>query len=144
MYNNIGKKIKGLAVFFAWLGMIGSIIYGIIITIQGVNYGSDAMAGLGLLLMVAGSVISWLSSWVLYGFGELIENTAKIAAQRQTVSDGAADAASVSPSVRPASPETDPMPAAEGPAALKRLCANCGAELPDDTAFCTSCGQRVE
>ncbi|MDR1330238.1 MAG: zinc ribbon domain-containing protein [Oscillospiraceae bacterium] len=120
MYNNIGKKIKGLAVFFAWLGMIGSIIYGIIMLMQGVNYGSDAMSGLGLLLMVAGSVISWLSSWVLYGFGELIENTAKIAAQRQTVSDAAA------------------------PAALKLLCANCGAELPDDTAFCISCGQRVE
>ena len=29
----------------------------------------------GLLVLIAGPIIAWVSSWLLYGFGQLIENT---------------------------------------------------------------------
>ncbi|MEG0268745.1 MAG: hypothetical protein RR821_00710, partial [Clostridia bacterium] len=34
---------------------------------------------LGICIMLGGSALAWISSWLVYGFGELIENTKKIA-----------------------------------------------------------------
>ncbi len=88
MYNNVGSKLKGLAKFIAWLGIIGSCISGITIMTAGSRitfngaYGSSSLAGggviAGIIIMVIGSLASWLSSLALYGFGELIENTAEM------------------------------------------------------------------
>ena len=35
--------------------------------------------GLGFLSLIGGTLFSWISSWFLYGFGELIETNAQIA-----------------------------------------------------------------
>lgn len=74
MFKNIGGKIKGLASVIAWLGIIVSVVTGVI-------YMATAFdgVGIGFLILVLGSLVSWISSWLLYGFGELIENTSKIA-----------------------------------------------------------------
>ena len=68
MFNDIGGKIKTLATVTCWIGIIGSVIYGIVLTIE-----ADPLAGIGL--MVIGALISWISCFVLYGYGELIDNT---------------------------------------------------------------------
>ncbi len=34
--------------------------------------------GLGLLLMVIGPLFAWVSSWLLYGYGEIIEKLGEI------------------------------------------------------------------
>lgn len=88
MYNNVGAKLKGLAKFLAWFGIIGSCISGITIMAAGSSisyygaYGSSSLAGGGLvggiIIMVIGSLASWLSSLALYGFGEMIENVASM------------------------------------------------------------------
>lgn len=73
MYDNIGGKIKGLA---KWVCIIGSII----MAIPGISFimqGEDFIL-VGILLLVLGPVICWISSWMLYGFGELIEKTSNI------------------------------------------------------------------
>ena len=70
MYNNIGKKIMGLAKFVAWIGIIGSIISGIFI----ISAGSQ----IGFLTIVLGSLVAWVGSFVLYGFGQLIDDTSSI------------------------------------------------------------------
>ncbi len=74
MYDNIGEKIKLLAKVSAILMTIGCIIGGIalIATMDGF------FVFLGILVIVVGSLISWVSSWVLYGFGELVENSASL------------------------------------------------------------------
>ena len=87
MFNNIGGKIKGLAKFVCWVGIIMCIISGIVIISQGnqlkhISY-SDSVNGssmivTGVLLIIAGSIGSWLGSLVLYGFGELIERAVSI------------------------------------------------------------------
>ncbi len=71
MFDNIGGKIKTLAKIFCWIGIVFSVIFGIFLII-----GEQVIIGLGLLF--GGSILSWISSFVLYGFGELIDNSEKI------------------------------------------------------------------
>lgn len=69
MFDNIGGKIKTLAQVVCWIGIICSVIFGFI-------FGAEADSFLvGLLIIVLGSLTAWTSSFTLYGFGELIENS---------------------------------------------------------------------
>lgn len=72
MFNNIGGKIKGLAKVFCWLGIITCIIMGAIMCID------DDTVLFGILYMLIGSLLSWIGSFLLYGFGELIATTMHI------------------------------------------------------------------
>ncbi len=68
MYDNIGGKIKSLAKILA-------IVMGIALTIVGIyimTIDEDLMA-IGLIVFMVGPFIAWVSSWLTYGFGELIE-----------------------------------------------------------------------
>lgn len=65
MYDEVGGKIKTLAKVIAWVGIIASVVVGIV-TIS---------TGVGILVLILGPLFSWLSTLVLYGFGQLIENT---------------------------------------------------------------------
>lgn len=84
MFNNIGGKIKGLAKFMCWLGIIVSVIAGIILIIGATNrngyysYTDTNMIITGILVMVMGSILSWIGSFVLYGFGELVDNSSRL------------------------------------------------------------------
>ena len=69
MYDNIGGKIKGLAKIIFIIEAVGAIITGIALLITGV-------ALFGLLILVCGPLVAWVSSWILYAFGELVETTA--------------------------------------------------------------------
>ena len=71
MYDNIGEKIKNLAQVLGWIflgaGMIGAI---------GLWFGLNSfLAGLAALAVGA---LSYVGTWALYGFGQLIEDTAAI------------------------------------------------------------------
>jgi len=71
MFSNIGGKIKNLAIVVTWIGIISSVILGIIMMATG--YGE--MVLIGFLVALVGSLLSWVGSFLLYGFGQLIENT---------------------------------------------------------------------
>ena len=74
MYDNIGGKIKGLAKVIFIIEVIAAVIAGFaIIAID------KYLALIGLLVMAVGATAAWISSWFLYGFGELIEKTCEIA-----------------------------------------------------------------
>ena len=84
MFTNIGGKIKGLAKFFCILGMIASFAAGIsvVMIVPGIGvYAADTGAYfvVGILIFIVGSLLSWIGSFFTYGFGELVENSAKIA-----------------------------------------------------------------
>ena len=72
MFNNIGNKIKTYAEVISWIGIIASIITGIVIMLTIATFQAIF---LGLLICIIGSLLCWISSFVLYGFGQLIENT---------------------------------------------------------------------
>lgn len=75
MFENVGSKIKGLASFFCWGGIIASVVGGI----WTIALLDEDFILLGLLIITLGSLLSWVSSFVLYGFGELVSNSAIIA-----------------------------------------------------------------
>ena len=71
MFDNIGSKIKTLAKVVCWIGIIGSIIAGIAMI---ATMGSVGVLS-GLLTIVLGALLSWAGSFVLYGFGKMVENS---------------------------------------------------------------------
>jgi hypothetical protein len=72
MWDDIGGKIKFLAKVIAWIGILSSIIVGIIFISEGIQL--HYCIG----IIVIGSLISWISSWFMFGFGELIEKATDI------------------------------------------------------------------
>ncbi len=73
MFNNIGAKIKTLVTFLCWIGIIASCVGAILYW----SLMEEFLGGLGIL--VGGCLFFWISSFILYGYGELIENSAIIA-----------------------------------------------------------------
>ena len=73
MYNNIGGKIKGLAKASFIVAAIAAVITGIALMAT-----DEDLILYGLLVMVVGPIVAWVSSWLLYGFGELIDKASDI------------------------------------------------------------------
>ena len=67
MYKDIGNKIKTLAVGTFILEAAASVVTGIILAIE--------VDELYLLIAFIGPFLAWLASWLMYGFGQLIENS---------------------------------------------------------------------
>ena len=77
MFNNIGTRLKTVAKIFCWIGIALSGISGIILITSGLQAykGGGINILIGLLVIILGSLFSWIGSLGLYGFGELIENS---------------------------------------------------------------------
>ena len=71
MFDNIGVKIKRLAFILFIIEAATSILSGLIDIIVFKNMFS-------LLICIIGPFVAWLSSFLLYGFGELVDNSSKI------------------------------------------------------------------
>ena len=68
MFSNIGGKIKIATKVLCWLLITLFIIMGIALLVSGAVLN-------GIVLLIAGPLTAWVSSFVLYGFGELVENS---------------------------------------------------------------------
>lgn len=73
MFDDIAGKIKALAKVTCGLGIAASIMGAFALWAQSSPYNSTTSAG--VLVLVLGSLASWIGSFFTYGFGELIENT---------------------------------------------------------------------
>lgn len=83
MYDNIGSKIKTLAqVVFVIMAII-SIISGIVIILS-----DDGAILIGILSAAIGVLLSWVGTFFLYGFGQLIENTDILVREAKKQSNG--------------------------------------------------------
>ena len=78
MFNNIGNKIKTLAKVACWLGIILSTLFGLYFST--VLAKKSILGGIVLFFIysIIGSLLSWIGSFILYGFGELIANAKSI------------------------------------------------------------------
>ena len=92
MFDNIGGKIKKLAVVCTIVGIASFVIIGIVL--MGDSFFT------GLLTLVLGAVMSWIGSFTLYGLGQLIENTDELVAQSRNAQK-ASSSASSAPQVAP-------------------------------------------
>ena len=127
MFDNIGGKIKALA---TWEFLIGTLLF--------VTGGvaalciDDSLLATGLLLLFVGPLVSWLSSLLIYGLGQLVEDTEMI--REVTVAMHIANyRASLKKEIDLVSGKQDTNQIA--------YCTNCGAKRGGGADFCTSCGQ---
>lgn len=81
MFDNIGGKIKRLATIICVVGMIASLIAAIGLWAQHDQYNSLTRTYSntiwdGICVLLGGCIGSWTGCFCLYGFGQLIEDTA--------------------------------------------------------------------
>lgn len=113
MFSNIGGKIKVLAKILCWIGIAACVIAGSIMC--GNRYTETS----GVIVLIAGPILSWISSFVLCGFGELVQ----------------------------AASETRDILRRAGSKALGNAtsntwkCSNCGQENTNVSSQCKGCGQ---
>ncbi len=68
--NNIGKKLKGFVKVIFGIEVVIALILGFVAL--------EDSDGLSLLYALIGILIAWLSTWFLYGFGEIIDKLTDI------------------------------------------------------------------
>lgn len=135
MYENIASKIKGLATGTFLVETILSVIAAVAIMAT-----DEDMILFGLLVLIIGPLVAWLSTLVLYGFGELIEKVCEIArntapaksettseANNQTSTDAAASTSA---------------PASQATPIKHYKCPKCGTHVTDEMPTCPTCGQQ--
>ena len=74
MYNNIGGKIKAIAAIAGWICLILGIIACIIFWVT-----DEDLILTGLVSLIFG-IAGLVSSWFLYGFGQLVDDVERIRA----------------------------------------------------------------
>ena len=70
MFKTPGSKIKTLATFLNFVGIIFSFVYAIVQSIDSSKY------LVGFLIFFGGGIASWQISLVLFDFGQLAEDVA--------------------------------------------------------------------
>ena len=80
MFTNIGNKIKKLAKIVCWVGIILSILASISMFIAAASGQVDPITAVttGIVAVVVGVLVSWIGCFLLYGFGELVDNSTKM------------------------------------------------------------------
>jgi len=80
MFENSGNKIKIWAKVLAFIGILASITTGIVMMSGGMMISEytngNAMIWPSLLVIVVGSLASWIASLFMYTFGDIAEQTA--------------------------------------------------------------------
>ena len=69
LYENIGSKIKNWAKWIFVIEAIGAVIAG-----QVLLFTDEDLILYGLLAAICGPIVAYVSSWILYAFGELVED----------------------------------------------------------------------
>ena len=79
MFDNIGSKLKTLAKVLCWIGIVLSVVAAIVMfTAASYSNSGESYVVMGLITLIVGPLLSWVNSFVLYGFGELIDKTSSI------------------------------------------------------------------
>ena len=133
MFNNVGGKIKGVAIVYFIIGFISSFIGGILLISEG-----GELAGLiGLLVLFLGILSSLVVSWFLYAYGEIVDilKDIKETTQRQTK-------VLMSMNQKPLQNKTtEPV---QNSQPKNYYCTKCGKEIDQNTKFCPNCGQQFD
>ena len=165
MFSNIGKKIKMLAKVLFWisfaLGVLTSL--GVAIAIANVMgcgryYGMGAgavFAAIGIFILGSGLsfLFSWISSFFMYGFGQLIDDgeinrktnqkiLAQLGGEPVPAEEPVTYRTVVTPvaPVAPVAPVEPEQPKQEG----EWFCRNCGTKNDASAKFCLRCGTPNE
>ena len=137
MFDNIGDKLKRLAKFSCWFGIIGSVISAIALWAANSRY--NPTIGLGFVILVVGCLCSWIGTWAIYGIGEAAENSWEARASLQQISR------QLSKLQTAEQPAPAPQPTYTPPRLSHRssegwICKMCGEKNTASASYCKSCG----
>lgn len=136
MYDNIGDKIKTVAVVSCVLGIIASVIWGVVTMF--------ASFLVGLLVIVVGCLCSWLGTLTFFGFGELIEETQCNRAVNEKLL-AVLESKQAETAVQKTKQETATVQCTGAkPVAAWNTgwqCKHCGSENKAGNVFCQNCGE---
>lgn len=82
MYQKIGKKIMELAAFSSKLTIVACIILELLIL-----FTAPELWLYGLVIFTIIGYVSYVSTWVIYGFGQLIDDVSAIRRNTEKVDD---------------------------------------------------------
>ena len=114
MFNNMGRKIQALAVTLCWIGIGIFVIAGAFMFYFGFKAHHIGFMAIGVLILILGPLLSWLSIFTLYAFGDLVANVQEIKEQLymlEVAPDVSAPEETSEPEPEPtqeAEPEVDP------------------------------------
>lgn len=131
MYSDIGTKIKKMVEFVVGAGIAFFVIWGIIAII------SQPKSLSGLLIIIIGPLLCWLSGFILYGFGELVDKVCAIekhlqssAAKKQLAEEAETEISHVIPYMKEENTWVCPECCREH-AACEKTC-KCGYEIKNE------------
>lgn len=124
MFDNIGGKIKVLAMVGCLIGTVASLILAGNILIDGlIGEKSDGL-WVGFVILIAGPLLSWIGSFTLYGFGQLVENSDILVENQEENLQMQKTAAAQNVKKQPGK---------------KWKCTQCGMEIVSDYNYCPYC-----
>ena len=153
MFNNIGRKIKVFAIVSFILGIIASIVFGIICIVLGNqissnSYGAEKEAGTelvtyGITFLITGCIGSWLGSLTTYGFGELIEQNQMQTALLQNINHKLGNTGNSTPVYIPPQSHRNLPSAQSTPTTSGQVrCENCTELYSTSEPRCPFCGHK--
>ena len=83
LYENIGGKIKNWAKWIFIFEAIGAVIAGLVLL-----FTDEDLILYGLLTAICGPIVAYVSSWILYAFGELVEDVHAMRDKEGTTKEG--------------------------------------------------------
>lgn len=135
MYDNIGSKIKTVAKVVGFAGIVISILAGLLFLLVAFSEEKFSYFGIGILVAILGSIISWASTIALYGFGQIVENTDTIAKHSKTQTG---DLQYYGDMINESISNTKYQEARPDKSTVSRYCTNCEKIVTGN--FCPYCG----
>ena len=139
MFKNPGRKIKNLAMASFIVETIAAIIGGIVLMCEDYVF-------LGFVTILGGFFVAYVTALLLYGFGELVENSAIHKSNNQVTTEKSSSK-KVAPSKKePVKNQTDLENLSTSYECAKGMiiCPNCGIEQIDKNTHCWSCDQPLK
>lgn len=126
MYKNAGKSIKAYADVIATIGIVLSVIYGIVIFAIMATTGAWLIGFLfGVLVSILGCVAAWVGGLLLYAYGEITESVKRMAGCKET------DSGTMNKDYGSCVEDT-------------WICTGCGTRNPAARKYCASCNMTKE
>ena len=81
MFRNIGKQIKGIALFLCTIEILAALGIAAFTGYRFWQANAEPLYAIGLpvAIIVGGLLFAWLSNLVMYSYGQLVDNTDRIA-----------------------------------------------------------------
>ena len=142
MFENVGGKLQVLAKINMVIGIIASIVGGIVVWVESWELGFLYF----LLIAVFGSLGAYISSLFLYAFGELVSNSSTLGDLVDNSSHIMEDVAFMRQNSEKPVQKEMPNRNAGKPATVKNeiSCPKCGTRQPNDRPVCLWCGESLE